>query len=171
MVWVLKPATLEALLSPTRIRILKLLRERNMTLSEISRSLGMSKSTISEHVEKLLNAGLVAKNRRSKWIYLSLTEFGRKVVDGDELFVKIVLSIGVALLVCGIYEIYRYLARPKITVVLTSQRPIQQPVEETIYFTIIDNLFARIVVFCGALLTLIALKTLQANQNQNQQRG
>ncbi|AIG99123.1 winged helix-turn-helix domain-containing protein [Archaeoglobus fulgidus] len=158
MVWVLKPETLEALLSPTRVRILKLLRDRNMTLSEISRSLDMSKSTVSEHIEKLLNAGLVAKNRRSKWVYVSLTEFGRKVVDGDELFVKIILSIGVALFVGGICEIYRYLTRPKITVILDSTTPPQQTMEETTYFTIINNLFGPGHDICGALLTFIALK-------------
>ncbi len=82
---------------------------------------------------------------------------------------KIILSIGVALFLGGICEIYRYLTRPKITVILTSKEPIQQPVEESIYFTIIDNLFAMTMLFCGALLTLIALKKLMANQNQNQQ--
>lgn len=170
MAWVLNPTTFEALLSPTRIRILKLLREKSMTLSEISRSLGVSKSTVSEHVEKLLNAGLITKSRRSKWVYFSLTELGKKVVDGDELFVKIILSIGLTLIAGGIYTICRYITRPKIAVILDSTTPHQQSIQETVYFTIANNLFALIMIFCGTLLTLIGLRKIRAKQNKNQQK-
>jgi len=105
--------TFNALSSDTRVRILKLLKEKKMNLSEISRSLDMSKSSVSEHMEKLLEAGLVAKNRHGKWVYYSLTDLGRRVVEGAELVVKVILTIGFVLIVTGLAQIYRYLTRPR----------------------------------------------------------
>ncbi|WP_202319541.1 winged helix-turn-helix domain-containing protein [Archaeoglobus neptunius] len=81
-----------ALSSATRLRILKILEKRRMTLSEISKEMGMSKSTVSEHLEKLLEAELITIEKRGRWTYFSLTDFGRRIVDGEELVVRIVLD-------------------------------------------------------------------------------
>ncbi len=81
-----------ALSSVTRLRILKILEKRKMTLSEISKEMNMSKSTVSGHLEKLLEVGLITIEKRGKWMYFSLTDFGRKIVDGEELVVRIVLN-------------------------------------------------------------------------------
>ncbi len=47
-------------------RILKLLNERQMTLSELARKLRMSKSTVSQHIERLLEAELVVRKQHWK---------------------------------------------------------------------------------------------------------
>ncbi len=88
--FILTHHTFVALSSPTRVRILKTLNKRRMTLSEISRELNMSKSAISEHLEKLQEADLVKEERRRRWIYYSLTEMGEQVVNGEEMIVKII---------------------------------------------------------------------------------
>ncbi len=44
--------TIFALASNTRIEILKKLNERRMTLTELSESLNMAKTTVKEHLDK-----------------------------------------------------------------------------------------------------------------------
>lgn len=83
--------SLIALSSVTRLRILKILEKRKMTLSEISKEMNMSKSTVSGHLEKLLEVELITIEKRGKWTYFSLTDFGRKIAGGEELLVKILI--------------------------------------------------------------------------------
>ncbi len=112
--FVLSHRSFVALASPTRIRILKILGGRKMTLSEISREMNMSKSTVSEHMEKLLKAGLITVEKRGKWTYYSLTDFGRAIADGRELVVRIVISTGIILLSTGLTLEYEH-SKPRIT--------------------------------------------------------
>ncbi len=52
----------DVLASETRINILKKLDLRRMTVSELSKTLNLSKSTVYEHLEKLVDANFVKKN-------------------------------------------------------------------------------------------------------------
>lgn len=62
-----------ALASSTRIKILKKLRKRRMTLTEQSKELNISKTAVKEHLDKLVEAGLVEKaDKGRKWIYYAL---------------------------------------------------------------------------------------------------
>lgn len=52
---ILNKGSMRALSCDTRIDALKMLEKRRMTLSEISRALDKSKSTMSKHLNKLLD--------------------------------------------------------------------------------------------------------------------
>ncbi len=65
----------------TALRILKALQERNKTLSELSREVGVTKPTLLYHLSKLSERGLVKKVQNgNKFVYYSLTVKGRKYV-------------------------------------------------------------------------------------------
>jgi len=73
-----------ALSSETRIKILKYLNQRKMTLAELSKELNLSKSTIHDNLTVLIDAGLVKNKRESKWVHYELTYKGRILVDSKE---------------------------------------------------------------------------------------
>jgi DNA-binding transcriptional ArsR family regulator len=88
----------EALASETRIEILKKLDERQMTISELSREMDMAKSSIHEHLVKMVQSGLVAKfDNGHKWTYYHLTGKGRKILHPHET-AKILVFLGVAII-------------------------------------------------------------------------
>lgn len=68
------------LIASTRLQILMKLKERPYTVSELSKSLGFSKTTASYHLEKLQSNGLVERIERGKWVYYKLTDRGLKSV-------------------------------------------------------------------------------------------
>jgi len=66
----------------TRTNILKALKKRPMTASELSRRLGKHVTTVSEHLDILKNTDLVERVERPgrKWIYYKLTKPGQKIL-------------------------------------------------------------------------------------------
>jgi len=65
----------------TALRILKALQERNKTLSELSRELGVTKPSLLYHMLKLSERGLVRRVQNgNKFVYYSLTEKGKNFV-------------------------------------------------------------------------------------------
>ncbi|MFB6145649.1 MAG: winged helix-turn-helix domain-containing protein [Candidatus Nanohaloarchaea archaeon] len=86
--------TVRALSSPTRIKILGEVLEKETTTTDISKSLGKTKSTVSSHLSKLNEAGLVEKDEkdgRRRVIYRP-TSKARDIIKGKERTVK--FSIG-----------------------------------------------------------------------------
>lgn len=71
---------LKVLSSHTRIEILRNLRGRQMTLTDLARVLEFCKSTIYAHLMRLLDAGLVYRITGRKWIYYRLSRKGDCVV-------------------------------------------------------------------------------------------
>lgn len=101
----LEKGDLKALASDTRVEILKKLKERNYTISELSSRLGHSKSTLHEHISKLLGANLVEKadNHTSKWVYYRLSRKGRSLfVDRTN---RVVVIFSTVLLIVGIMQL------------------------------------------------------------------
>ena len=81
---VMDKKTFKSLTSETRTDILKLLKKRNHTLSEIAEKLKISKTTAKEHIEVLLEGRLIEQvPSHHKWKYYTLTEDGRKIVGGE----------------------------------------------------------------------------------------
>ena len=62
----------KALADPTRRKILKLLRQRDMTAGEIAGHFTISKPSISHHLNSLKQARLVLDERQGQFIYYSL---------------------------------------------------------------------------------------------------
>jgi len=65
-------ATFKALADPTRRKILRLLRERDMTAGEIAEQFNISKPSISHHLNILKQSRLVIDERQGQYIYYSL---------------------------------------------------------------------------------------------------
>lgn len=61
--------TLKALADPTRLQLLLLLGQTELTVQELTEILGMGQSRISRHLKILAEAGLVAVKRQGTWGY------------------------------------------------------------------------------------------------------
>ncbi|HEY3070305.1 MAG TPA: metalloregulator ArsR/SmtB family transcription factor [Gaiellaceae bacterium] len=63
-----------ALGDPARVRILNLLAttDEPVCVCHLVEPLGLSQPTVSHHLKKLLDAGLLAREQRGKWAYFSL---------------------------------------------------------------------------------------------------
>lgn len=77
------------LFTSTRVRILSKLIERPYTASEIAKITGYSKTTVSYHLSKLSEAGLVERLERGKWVYYRITPKG-------EMRVKVEAAVSLA---------------------------------------------------------------------------
>jgi DNA-binding transcriptional ArsR family regulator len=104
---VLDRKSFEALAVDTRIKILKSLKERRKTLSEIAKEQRMSVSGIKEHLETLEGVGLIRKmDDGHKWKYYELTKKGSDIVTPKELRVWVLLSISVIALAAALTAIF-----------------------------------------------------------------
>ncbi len=94
---VLDKETFKALAVDTRLNILKMLNSKSYTLSDISELLGMSNSTVKEHLDVLCNAGLIKKEETDrKWKYYSITFKGKRLIEPRE--VKVLFAFAVTVL-------------------------------------------------------------------------
>ena len=64
----------KALGDPARVRVVNLLAmsAEPVCICNLIEPLGLSQPTVSHHMKKLLDAGLVAREQRGKWAYFSL---------------------------------------------------------------------------------------------------
>lgn len=64
----------KALADPARVRIVNLLATSDgpVCACELYEPLGLSQPTVSHHLKKLTDAGLLEREQRSKWAYFSL---------------------------------------------------------------------------------------------------
>lgn len=63
-----------ALAEESRLKILALLKFREMCVCELTAALDMTQPNLTYHVKKLENVGLVGHEKRGKWVYYSLTD-------------------------------------------------------------------------------------------------
>ncbi|MCX8205702.1 MAG: winged helix-turn-helix domain-containing protein [Candidatus Micrarchaeota archaeon] len=94
---------LRAIGADTRIEMLKLLTKGRHTPTMLSEKMGLSTPTVLEHLDKLMEAGLVKRiDEGRKWKYYALTEKGESLVGGrPDVPVRafIMLAVGVLLLI------------------------------------------------------------------------
>ena len=65
----------KALSDPARVRIVNILATRDgepVCVCDLVQPLGLSQPTVSHHMKKLLDAGLVEREQPGKWAYFSL---------------------------------------------------------------------------------------------------
>lgn len=96
---------LKTLTADTRANILKVLEERPMTASELSRKLNKHVTTIAEHLEKLRDSDLIERIERPgrKWVYYRLAKQGKRVLHPESY--RWVLIFGISLL-CFFSSLY-----------------------------------------------------------------
>jgi ArsR family transcriptional regulator len=63
----------QALVDPTRVRILAVLRTGELCVCELVDALEISQSTLSGHLQVLRQSDLVRTRKESRWIYYGLT--------------------------------------------------------------------------------------------------
>ncbi|MBS3067108.1 winged helix-turn-helix transcriptional regulator [Candidatus Micrarchaeota archaeon] len=77
---------LKALLSESRITILKHLAKRRYTITELAEMLNTTKSNVADHLDKLEETQLVEQiDEGRKWKYYTLTTEGRRVIEGGSI--------------------------------------------------------------------------------------
>ena len=100
----------KALSSESRTKILKLLDERNYTLSELSSKTGMAAPTIKQHATILMGSGLIElKDEGRKWKYYTLTRKGRELISAQKspgTNILIILSTTVLVAALGVALIF-----------------------------------------------------------------
>lgn len=72
----------KALADPTRLRIVCLLRRRELCVCELMAILGMEQSRISRHMRVLREAGLAEDVREGRWIIYRVPEGTRALLEG-----------------------------------------------------------------------------------------
>lgn len=67
-------AVFKALSDPARVKIVTLIDERGAPVCacEFVPALGLSQATVSHHLKKLTDAGLLEREQRGKWAYFSV---------------------------------------------------------------------------------------------------
>ena len=68
---------MRALSDPNRVKIIKLLQQREMCVCEIQAALGIAQPTVSKHLKSLEDAGLVGRKKDGLWVNYSLTDGSR----------------------------------------------------------------------------------------------
>ena len=64
----------KALSDPNRIRIMKMMLERELCLCEVREVLNLSNSTVSKHLSILRDAGLVLDSKNGKWVNFRIND-------------------------------------------------------------------------------------------------
>ncbi len=87
----------------TRVQILSKLSKRPCTTSEIAKMTGYSKTTVSYHLSKLSEAGLVERVERGKWVYYRITDRGLRRI-------KVEVAAAIGSLIAAIMSIAAFAA-------------------------------------------------------------
>lgn len=127
---VLDRKSFEALAAGSRVKILKSLKERRKTLSELSKELDMSVSGTKEHLQNLEDAELVVKiDDGHKWKYYELTKKGKGIIGPKELKVWILLSISGMAFIVSMMALFAVLGAPMATQTVASAEaePLAEP--------------------------------------------
>lgn len=105
---VLDKKTFGALAIDTRVKVLKSLVQRRKMQSELANELGLAPSTVSEHLERMVDADLIRRRDEGhKWIYYELTEKGKQIVSPERTGVFVfALSVSLFVAVIGVAILY-----------------------------------------------------------------
>jgi demethylmenaquinone methyltransferase/2-methoxy-6-polyprenyl-1,4-benzoquinol methylase/ArsR family transcriptional regulator len=71
-------AALNAAAEETRLRLIALLSQSELTVSEVVTILGQSQPRVSRHLKLLVVAGLVERRREGAWAFFRLSQAGKK---------------------------------------------------------------------------------------------
>jgi DNA-binding transcriptional ArsR family regulator len=100
--------TFKALASETRLEILKTLDGTKMNLTDLCTKTNLNKATLHEHLNKLIETGIVKKIQRPghKWVYYTLTWKGESLLHPENTKIVIIFSISFITLITAIVQIY-----------------------------------------------------------------
>src|SRR5438477_9755933 len=75
-------AMLRAAGDPTRLRLLLLLRQAELTVSELIEIIGQSQPRVSQHLKALGDAGLLERFREGSWVFYRAVDRGAGAAFG-----------------------------------------------------------------------------------------
>src|ERR1700751_2100058 len=78
-------AMLRAAGDPTRLRLLLLLREAELTVSELTEIVGQSQPRVSRHLKLLCEANLLHRFKEGSWVFYRSTDRGHAAQFADSL--------------------------------------------------------------------------------------
>src|SRR5580704_15374369 len=78
-------AMLRAAADPTRLRLILILREAELTVSELTQILGQSQPRVSRHLKLLCDAGLLQRFKEGSWVFYRAAERGPRAQLGATL--------------------------------------------------------------------------------------
>ncbi|MFH0836116.1 MAG: DUF192 domain-containing protein [Candidatus Micrarchaeota archaeon] len=97
----------KALASDTRIQLLKQLDTRRYTASELSKLTSLSVQAVTEHLQKMDEAGLIEKQSDGrKWVYYALTKDGKAVVHPEQSNFMVLLTIFILAIASASFLLY-----------------------------------------------------------------
>ncbi|MBI5229376.1 winged helix-turn-helix transcriptional regulator [Candidatus Micrarchaeota archaeon] len=115
----------KALASETRVEVLKRLDYRRMTQSELAHLMGLSVQAISEHLEKLEDAGLVVrKDEGRKWVYYELTDKGYALLHPERKNFWVLLGISLLMITFGAWRIAMTAVSPPVYATADQSPPV-----------------------------------------------
>lgn len=82
-------AALTAAGEPTRLRLLCLLAEAELTVTELVTILGQSQPRVSRHLKLLVEAGLVERHREGAWVFFLIAQTGPAARFGRDLVARL----------------------------------------------------------------------------------
>lgn len=98
----LDAALIKVLASDSRRDILRLLKQRRMTLTELAAALDLKKATVLEHLKRLTDANLIKRiDDERLWVYYELTAPGKRVVNPGRTRFYLLMGVAAAALVLG----------------------------------------------------------------------
>jgi ArsR family transcriptional regulator len=77
--------------SPRRLEIIDILRDRELTVSEILDSMSISKTNLSQHLTLMKDRGILKSRREGQHIYYSVSN--RKVIQAYELMSEVLREL------------------------------------------------------------------------------
>ena len=72
----------QAIVDPTRVRIIAALRRGELCVCELVDALEISQSTLSGHLQVLRRTGMVTTKKEGRWIYYSLADRKTALIEG-----------------------------------------------------------------------------------------
>ncbi|HEY5048452.1 MAG TPA: metalloregulator ArsR/SmtB family transcription factor [Rhizomicrobium sp.] len=78
-------AMLRAAADPTRLRLILILQETELTVTELTRILGQSQPRVSRHLKLLCDAGLLQRYKEGSWVFYRSAERGERARFGEAL--------------------------------------------------------------------------------------
>ena len=124
------PKVIKLMLEDTRRKILQLLRNREMTISQLSEILGKTPQTVYHHIEKLKEAGLVEVKRTEMKGNLIEKYYGR---TADAFYINLYLGD----------EELRYFARSKLKTKLDIFKALGYEFDEEELLNIMDRILEK----------------------------
>ncbi len=103
----LDKSSFKALSSESRLKIIKILNNKDMRVTDIAEEIDLSKPTVSEHLKKLEKSELIKRKREDKkWVYYGLTDKAKSLLEPQmDKRIKILITTSIISFIGGIWSL------------------------------------------------------------------